>query len=310
MGPEGWGILLTKLLDTVHGDGPDRYPVDVRSLALQYSAQRFPATPIKRVEGDDLDGFEGTLLPGETNTHLWGILYNAKQSPQRARFTVAHEFGHYLLHREVQPRGFWCGEDAIVRREVEGLEKEADTFAAYLLMPLHDFRARIPPDHKPTLEELGGCAERYGVSLTAAILRWLEYTHRRSLLVVSNEGYAHWAKASDPAYKSGRFIRTKGVLSGGRDRIPDASSPVRAMLQLTESERCMDNMEKKPRDDGRRPLLVYLDPELILALKVRALQEGTHVYVVVEDILKKSVSTGKERPRGRTSSKSLRGQST
>lgn len=209
MGPEGWAIQLTKLLDAAHRDGPDRYPVDARSLALQYSAQRFPDAPIKRVEADDLDGFEGALLPGETRKNLWGILYDSKQTAERARFTVAHELGHYLLHREKQPKGFWCGEDAIVRREVEGIEKEADTFAAFLLMPLHDFRALIPPDHKPTFEELGECAKRYGVSLTAAILRWLEYTNRRSILVVSNEGFARWAKASGPAFRSGKFIRTR-----------------------------------------------------------------------------------------------------
>lgn len=211
MGPEGWAIQLTKLLDA-HRDVPDRYPVDVQSLALQYSAQRFPDAPIKRVEADDLDGFEGALLPGETKKNVWGILYDNKQTQERARFTVAHEFGHYLLHRTLQPKGFWCGEDAIVRREVEGIEKEADTFAAFLLMPLHDFRALIPPDHKPTIEELGECARRYGVSLTAAILRWLEYTNRRSILVVSNEGFARWAKASDAAYRSGRFIRTRGTV--------------------------------------------------------------------------------------------------
>ncbi|QYO75602.1 ImmA/IrrE family metallo-endopeptidase [Devosia salina] len=196
-------------MDAAHRDGPDRYPVDVRSLALQYSVQRFPDSPIKRVEADDLDGFEGALLPGETRKNVWGILYDSKQTAERARFTVAHELGHYLLHRDKQPKGFWCGEDVIVRREVEGIEKEADTFAAFLLMPLHDFRALIPPDHKPTLEELGDCARRYGVSLTAAILRWLEYTNRRSMLVVSNEGFARWAKASGPAFRSGKFIRTR-----------------------------------------------------------------------------------------------------
>lgn len=212
MGPEGWAIQLTKLLDAAYQGGPDRYPVDVRALALEYSAQRFPQSPIKRVEADDLDGFEGALLPGERKKNVWGILYDTKQSAERARFTVAHEFGHYLLHRDRQPEGFQCGEDAIVRREVEGMEKEADTFAAFLLMPLHDFRVQIPPDHKPTFEELGACAKRYGVSLTAAILRWLEYTNRRSILVVSNEGFARWAKASNPAYKSGKFIRTRSVV--------------------------------------------------------------------------------------------------
>ena len=29
------------------------------------------------------------------------------------------------------------------------------------------------------------------------------------MLVVSNEGFAHWAKSSKPAFRSGRFLRTK-----------------------------------------------------------------------------------------------------
>ncbi|MDB5531500.1 MAG: hypothetical protein JWR51_4603 [Devosia sp.] len=212
MGPEGWAILLTKILDARDGNGPERYPVDVVKLALEYSAQRFPETPIKRVDADDLDGFEGALVPGEKRPTAWGILYNNNQRPERARFTVAHELGHYLLHREEYPDGFWCGEDVVSRREGEGVEKEADTFAAYLLMPLHDFRARIHPDAKPTIDDLSDCAIRYGVSLTAAVLRWLEYTNRRSLFIVSNDDYAIWAKASGPAFRSGRFIRTRNTM--------------------------------------------------------------------------------------------------
>lgn len=210
LGPEGWAITLTKMLDQVFGAGPERYPVNVEALALQYSAQRFPDDRIKKVVSDDLEGCEGALIPS-SNGKTWGILYDRSQRPERARFTIAHEFGHYLLHREANPNGFQCGEDDVSRRDGKGAEKEADTFAAYLLMPLHDFRSRIPPDHKPTIDELSACAERYGVSLTAAILRWLEYTNRRALMVQSREGYAIWAKSSDAAFKSRRYIRTRGV---------------------------------------------------------------------------------------------------
>jgi hypothetical protein len=38
-------------------------------------------------------------------------------------------------------------------------------------------------------------------------MRWLEYTDRRAVLVVSRDGGAIWSKASDAAFKSGRFIR-------------------------------------------------------------------------------------------------------
>ena len=86
-------------------------------------------------------------------------------------------------------------------------------------MPLDDFRARIGPDDKPSLNDLSGAAERYGVSLTAAALRWLEYTNRRAVFVVSRDGGAKWARSSDLAFRSGRFIRTVAETF----MLPDAS---------------------------------------------------------------------------------------
>lgn len=42
-----------------------------------------------------------------------------------------------------------------------------------------------------------------------------------------------------------------------------------------------------PRDDGRKPLLVYLKPEVIQALKRRALDLDTYAYLVLEEILER-----------------------
>jgi hypothetical protein len=93
-----------------------------------------------------------------------------------------------------------------------GIEQEADAFAAALLMPLHDFRTQLPAKVRPDFATFGALAQRYGVSLTATILRWLEYTETRAMLVVSNEGFAHWAKPSQSALKSGRYIRTRNTV--------------------------------------------------------------------------------------------------
>jgi hypothetical protein len=105
--------------------------------------------------------------------------------------------------------GVYCDEESILQRNGEGIEQEADEFAATLLMPFHDFRRQLPASKRPDFVRLSALAKRYGVSLTAAILRWLEYTETRAMMVVSNEGFAHWARSSEPAFKSGRFIRTK-----------------------------------------------------------------------------------------------------
>jgi hypothetical protein len=42
-----------------------------------------------------------------------------------------------------------------------------------------------------------------------------------------------------------------------------------------------------PRKDGRRPLMVYLDPTLIKDLKKEALDRDINLYELVEELLKK-----------------------
>lgn len=96
----------------------------------------------------------------------------------RERFTLAHEFGHYLLHRRPLtvdhyrdgelPDGFdfeclplqanrW--KDAEKERE-----EEADTFASYLLMPIDDYRNQVG-GQEITRALLNHVTNRYGVSL-------------------------------------------------------------------------------------------------------------------------------------------------
>ena len=205
---------ITLMLDAVLGeDRFERGPVNVAQLALEYSAKTSPEDAIERIVEDDLRGCMGALVPGKGKPRRWAIMYDEGQSPGRKNFTLGHEFGHHVLHRNlIGPDGIWCDQNSILLRNGEGIEKEADLFAASLLMPLHDFRAQLPAKARPDFELLGGLAERYAVSLTAAILRWLEYTETRAILVLSNEGFAHWAKSSDSAFKSGRYIRTKNTV--------------------------------------------------------------------------------------------------
>ncbi len=209
--PEKEAARITLMLDAVLGkDRFERGPVNVAELALEYSAKTSPEDAIERIVEDDLRGCMGALVPGTGTPRRWAIMYDEGQSPGRKNFTLGHEFGHFILHRHmIGPEGIWCDQNSILLRDGAGIEKEADLFAASFLMPLHDFRGQLPAKARPDFEVLGRLAERYGVSLTAAILRWLEYTDTRAIFVLSNEGLAHWAKSSDPAFKSGRYIRTK-----------------------------------------------------------------------------------------------------
>lgn len=209
--PRRWANTLTLLLNAAFDSDASRFPIDIPQLATDFSHQRYPDDPISLVKGAALSGFDGALYRAPAGRKGWGIIYNnAVESPGRVNFTLAHEFGHYLLHREAYPDGLECGPQDMVRWDSEyaQIERQANEFAATLLMPLDDFRRQISSRSKPTLDDIGACAERYQVSLIAATLRWLQYTERRSVLVVSRDGFILWARSSPKALVTKAYYKT------------------------------------------------------------------------------------------------------
>lgn len=85
-------------------------------------------------------------------------------SNRRARFTIAHELGHYFLHYRLpgmeQEQSFGRGEKS--RAEVE-----ANVFASALLMPTDQFRMQWELHHGDTWK----VARHFGVSPAAAGVR-------------------------------------------------------------------------------------------------------------------------------------------
>ena len=242
---------ISVILRTVFGT--DRFPVNVREVAREISAQKFPDDPLTMIQGGDLPGFEGALMPAPSGKKGWGILYNNSQSPGRINFTLGHEFGHYLLHRLRFPDGFQCSTEDMASWESEygQLEHQANEFAATLLMPLDDFRAQVTATQRPDFDVIGGCAERYDVSLIAATLRWLQFTTRPSMLVVSRDGFILWARSSTAALKSGLYFKTSGrppievpekSLAGQRGQICDPRATVRHDAPLWLKEPCQEHV--------------------------------------------------------------------
>ena len=227
--PQRWASDITRLLNAVLGQ--DRFPIDIPMVAKEFTAQRFPDDPLISVAGDNLPNFDGALFRAPAGRKGWGIIYNnAISSTGRINFTLAHEFGHYLLHRVAYPNGIRCGEQDLVRWDSAygQIEHQANVFAANFLMPLDDFRRQIDAKAKVDLDMISHCADRYRVSLIATALRWLGYTERRAVLVVSRDGFILWARSSDLALKTGAFFRT----TAGPIEIPAASLPVRQDLLI------------------------------------------------------------------------------
>ena len=92
--------------------------------------------------GQDISG----LLAIENNQGTIG--YNQNESRVRRRFTIAHELGHYELHKnqsalfvDKQFKIYRSQNSSTVNNNQE-LEKEANAFAAAVLMP-EEFIKRI-----------------------------------------------------------------------------------------------------------------------------------------------------------------------
>lgn len=53
----------------------------------------------------------------------------------------------------------------------------------------------------------------------------------------------------------------------------------------------------RPREDGRRQLLVYMAPEAIRDLKKAALEENRNAYEIVEEIVREWLTARKRKKR-------------
>jgi hypothetical protein len=96
----------------------------------------------------------GLLIVGRRE--LWT---REAEPPERRRFTVAHEIGHWVCHREAGPR---VCDLTSARAARDPLEREANTFAAELLMPAAEVRAAHARHPDP-----GSLAEWFRVSREA-----------------------------------------------------------------------------------------------------------------------------------------------
>ena len=202
--PKAWANVLAKAWG-------NQFPVDVRQIAIEYSQVRYKDEPIGEiVEADVGDSFEGCLAYAP-NRKEWLILYNPSISPpRRVNFTLAHELGHYLVHRQLRDM-FQCSQRNLIGfgggESGRDIEQEANEFASFLLMPANDFRAQTD-GNEISIDLLDHCADRYEVTLTAAALKWLDVTREKAMLVVSRDQFILWSRSSNPAFSSYIYFRS------------------------------------------------------------------------------------------------------
>lgn len=121
-----------KLLKFAESQGLDPVPLNVAAVAEKVGIR------IERIAlEDDLSG----ILYKEKESNSWVMQINEDHHPNRQRYTIAHELGHFCLHRHLKQRF----EDKIFFRGVEANKPEwqANDFASAILMPEDRFREMV-----------------------------------------------------------------------------------------------------------------------------------------------------------------------
>lgn len=198
------------------------------------------------VEEGGLEGADGRILWGKNGA---AIRIKAGLWPGRKRFTLAHEIGHYVLHKHNPQGRFDTGHQFAIWNEANE-EAEANIFAAELLMPDYLFAPRLKRQ-SPSFRNLDQLAEEFTASRLATALQYVHYCHEQVALVFSRDGVVVWSKAAKQfpwRIRHGQLSRDSGAgsLAAGN---PDetgrmAPTPVYAWLLDFESDRDHDIMEE------------------------------------------------------------------
>lgn len=187
------------------------------AVDLEVLRQMLPTTPygkdvreIKAPMALDVDSCEGMLVRNPNDVTEWGIFFNGKASPERRRFTIAHELGHFILHRG-QQQSFNCDKESVYSGidTIRVIEREADDFASNLLMPGDLLRDWIS-NQRIDLRVLSGIAKRFQVSFEALCIRFIKFTTQRAILVYWDNGYVKYEWRSSSAVKTRAKIRRSG----------------------------------------------------------------------------------------------------
>lgn len=139
----------------------EHYPVEVMPIASALGLTVFKSVDWPK----DVSGMivKDTGHGGESG---YSIYVNGTHPDTRRRFTIAHEIGHFILHKD--DIGDGIVDDGLYRSKLAGKkETQANQFAAELLMPWHLINKAMGDGNK-TVQAL---ANVLNVSISAMSIR-------------------------------------------------------------------------------------------------------------------------------------------
>ena len=188
------GANPRRLANAIHeqlDDPPGPLPVHDIALALD----------ISEVREEWLTNLEGALIT-MPERDKGKILVNRASIPQRRRFTLAHELGHFLnpWHQPTTATGFECTRSDMAAGDLQSRdchrrqEAEANSFAIELLTPRKHLSQHLEGD--ADLRGVVAIAAAFGISREAAARRYVSLHPDTTAVVFSRNGFFYYAELS------------------------------------------------------------------------------------------------------------------
>lgn len=143
------------------------------------------------------------------------VLNGSKGTAVRWRFSLAHELGHLILHRELSETEF--------ELRSKEIEDEANLFASHFLMPAEEFRSSVII---PKLENFLALKKEWGVSIAAMIYHCKQLgiiDQRRADSLQKQLSKKGWRK-KEPFDDADQFEAPVGLANRVKQQITDNNS--------------------------------------------------------------------------------------
>lgn len=227
-----------------------------------------------------LDGCEATLV-GVKNQAIATIRPSGNRG--RERFSVAHELGHWKLHRG---KSFRCRVDDQSENLASdaALEKEADSYAAHLLMPRYLFDPAIRSGARiPTFKHIEEVAQAFEVSMAAAVIRMAEVDSLPVIVACYNGRGIRWRAAAPHVPRRWRLVQTLDEDSFAYDFVNDGKSQQCSGKQSADAWFSNDDADKyevyehaMPGRSGEVLVMLYLSDTEMFESPFERKFEGRH----------------------------------
>ena len=178
------------------------HPRDIDLEAIAYSQGAFVKyRPMERCEASIVGNHRHAI-----------IAVNSRSIATRQRFSVAHEIGHWHLHRN---RLLLCTASEIGRFAPDALdpERQADDFASDLILPGFLFRPAIMRIRSLTMQALDDLAGTFRASRTATLMKAVKANRFPIVMVRDGLDGRRW-------FRSSRLVSPRWRVRGDLD--PDS----------------------------------------------------------------------------------------